>query len=162
MSQTQRKTRGTLISSWMARQDFVLLRPAMRSLLNVEGVRKSCSPLAFSAPRCTEEVHTSCRSRCKRDRSSLHCTWELRRVRIKKAWDTRSQGMTNSHLWSIQGRLWYGQATHRHSSRPYQNPSVFTSLYSTTAIHQPLSIALCSFESTRFSANGFPQTTSKI
>lgn len=43
---------GTLIPSWAARQDFVLLRLAMRSLLSVEGFQK-LFPLAFSEPRCT-------------------------------------------------------------------------------------------------------------
>jgi len=42
----------TLIPSWAARQDFVLLRLAMRSLLSVEGFQK-LFPLAFSEPRCT-------------------------------------------------------------------------------------------------------------
>jgi hypothetical protein len=68
---------GALIPSWAARQDFVLLRLAMRSLLSVEGLQKLFPAGVFRATLHMEEVHTSCRSRCKRDRSSLHCAWEL-------------------------------------------------------------------------------------
>jgi hypothetical protein len=75
---------GTLIPSWAARQVFVLLRLAMRSLLSMEGLQKLFPAGVFRATLHMEEVHTSCRSRCKRDRSVCIATWELGEQELKR------------------------------------------------------------------------------